>query len=283
VPINYPAYREHRDAAESANNAIMALFVGSQLAARTLTLTSGSPHLLSEIFPLVPHISRLDLTAAAASDLIDSAEVHLADVAVPHALALHEGYINSVRDLLLASGIPVPLLGLKWNASNMHTILFAALGAPVPSGHDLFELLRRLRNAVIHNASMLDSYAVAAVPLLSGASEARWMDVVGSPATKFVAGDKLSMGLGEVMMAFSTTRYLTAEINGALGGALPRTQWANMVVQDYADTEPIGFKSSMRLAAKLQRFAHLQYRPLGMTSSELRAEAVNVGVSPIRL
>lgn len=283
MAINYPAFREHSQAAESANNAMMALFVGSQLAAKTLTLTSGSTRLLSEIFPLVPHMSRMDLTAAAATDLIDEAEAHLADVAVPHALALHEGYVNSVRDLLISQGVPVPMLGLKWNAANMHTILFTAMGVALPSGHDVFELLRRLRNAVIHSASNLDSYAVEPAPLLAAPSAARWIDVVGSPAASLAAGTKLRMGLGEIMIAFSTTRYLTTEINIALGSALPRAFWAETAVRDYANSEPSGFGSAVRLVGKLQRYANLQYGPLALTEGEIRAAAIAIGVPPTRL
>lgn len=54
--VEFPAFRRYEATRQKANNALMAMLAGSQLAAHTLQLTSGSTQLLPEILPGVAEI-----------------------------------------------------------------------------------------------------------------------------------------------------------------------------------------------------------------------------------
>lgn len=124
VPIaQFLQYRRHDAARIQANNAIMALLAGSHLASHTLQLTDGSAHLLPEIFPRVPHIRRFNLETSQARLLLLDAEVHLAAMAVPYMLAIHEDFANTC----------LKLLGLRpHSAAGMHAALKAAIPSVCP-------------------------------------------------------------------------------------------------------------------------------------------------------
>lgn len=55
--VHFPAYRQYEAKRREVNNSIMALLAGAGLASHMLKLTNGSKHLLSEVFPAVPHIA----------------------------------------------------------------------------------------------------------------------------------------------------------------------------------------------------------------------------------
>jgi hypothetical protein len=87
--ILFPAYRVYQEARIAANDAMMALLIGSRLGAHTLELNAGSPHLIPEIFPGVNGAKRLNRTVADAQSLMRSSEKYLAYMAIPFVLSVH--------------------------------------------------------------------------------------------------------------------------------------------------------------------------------------------------
>jgi hypothetical protein len=51
LPVHFPEYRTYEQLRIAANDAMMALLIGSRLGAHTLDLNTGSAHLLPEIWP----------------------------------------------------------------------------------------------------------------------------------------------------------------------------------------------------------------------------------------
>jgi len=97
--VNFPAFRLHEAARKEANNAIMGLLVGSQMAAHFLSLTAGSAHLLPSMFPAVSHVGRFNLTSDRAREVLVRADTHLGTMAVPYALAIHEQFLRACTRL----------------------------------------------------------------------------------------------------------------------------------------------------------------------------------------
>ncbi len=160
----------------------MALLAGSQLAANTLMLTQGSDRLLPEIFPRVPHIRRFNLKTEAAQRILTSADVHLATMALPYVMALHEDYIWSCLKRLQREGSTTAskLRGVR--SHNMHEHLeLAAGGTFTPDSLETFHLMRLQRNCLIHDAGRVDSALVTHANALGPAAKALYEQLSRKP------------------------------------------------------------------------------------------------------
>jgi hypothetical protein len=103
--VQFAAYRRYEATRAEANNSMMGLLVGAQLAAHLLKLTEGSQRLIPEVFPQVAHIGRINLTSEAARGILVDAESHLGAMSVPYVLALHEDFLKTCVELLVCHEI----------------------------------------------------------------------------------------------------------------------------------------------------------------------------------
>lgn len=261
----------------------MALLVGARLASASLTLAHGSTVLISRMYPTVPHIERFDLRPDRAKRELDSSEDHLARIAIPYALSVHEDYVNQVKDDLMSSGVVLQKNGKSWNAENMHRILFASMGAPAPTDLATFDLLRRVRNSMIHTGGLVDPYLEAGIAAVGGDAETRWTKVVGRSPAALVNGTRVSVGAGEIMIAFSITRHLSKLVHEASLTALPRSFWLRECVQDFLNNHREHVRAGRLLKRKLENWAAHYYEDLVFTWTELDAAARAAGAPAAQL
>lgn len=82
---------------------------------------------------------------------------------------------------------------------------------------------------------------------------------------KLQVGAEVAIGNGELVATLAATKNLARTINKILQTALPRDQWADLLVQDLAATEP-GHLASPR---KCTSYARHLYEPLKLSEAEI--------------
>lgn len=113
----------------------------------------GSHVSLTDAFPRVPGFKRLNVRVPDARRLLDEAERHLASVAIPYSVSIHEHYLNGCVDMLCAAqGTEPDAISLNQRKlSSIYTTL-TRLGASIDANPliELFALTRRIRNRIVH-------------------------------------------------------------------------------------------------------------------------------------
>lgn len=287
--VRFQIYRQYEESRQRANDAMVALLAGSQLAAHTLKLTAGSDRLLPEIFPAVPHIGRFNLRTAAAAEVIDAAGPHLATVTVPYALAIHEDFamqcidwIRVTQNMTSQSGARAPV-----TAATMHEILALMLagsyGPRAAVDLELFHMYRKIRNCHVHAGGRASAALRRPVGALSPDAWARWLDLTAREPSALIAGDTAEYCLLDVFSIFAVTKELGRGINALLQTGLPRSQWAEVCVDDYRERTS-RIPNSDAWGRGLVGFARNNYGALALTAQELFQAAATKGAwtSPSR-
>ena len=180
--VNFPAFRQHTEARQAANTAMMGLLVGSQMAAHLLSLVEGSDLLLPSIFPGVPHVGRFNLTAKIARDVLIRADEHLGTMAVPYAMSIHEDLMRSCIEL---SGNTPP-----HQAKYLHSALESFTGGNFHADSmSQFHVLREMRNATIHSGGVIDQRVPDCVNDMSQPALVNWERIAGRSPQRLVTGD----------------------------------------------------------------------------------------------
>ena len=268
--VKYARYRQYERQRTEANNSMMGLLAGSQLASHTLYLTQGSHRLLSEIFPNVPHIRRFNLKTESAKKILDEADAHLGAMAIPYALAIHEDFLFSVLEMLRAVGLVSSSKIRALNSSTMHEHL-ESLGSRKFSAEslELFHLARLARNAQIHSGGTADSSLANWVGQLSPNSLQVWRTITKRAVPQYRPGDLVALGLQDLIGVLAVTKRLAEETNELTQVLYPRSNWADLVVEEWhAERKPGNPAQQLR---KVAGMARRHYEPLNLTKAELGA------------
>lgn len=269
--VRFAAYRDYERSRTEASNAMMALLAGAQLASHLLQLTEGSDRLLPEVYPRVPHIGRFNLTSAAARRILESADTHLGAMSVPYALAIHEDFLKTCLTLLEQAGLCAPGKADGSKLSQQHAAIERATGGTFNlDSVAQIHVLRRMRNCTIHSGGRANVPLVNAIAGWTPSAEAGWVRLARRNPRGLQVGDRVAFGHGELILALAVTKVLAREANELLQAALPRTQWADLVVDDLRDADPRSLAGSdaLRRARGLARY---HYQPLALTDAELQS------------
>jgi hypothetical protein len=276
--VRYADFRRLHAQRQDANNAMMALLAGSKLAINTLRLADGSTMRQSQMFPRVQHIERFDLKIEDAAQLLDDAETHLAVMAIPYVLALHEDYMLQSASMLVSSRMMSASTLRSLTAKSMHE-QFAAASSVTLSANSmlLFHFLRTMRNAHIHQGGICGAELATARSALTATAEAMWFKLAGTPAPHYVIGDQVSLGQGQLVACLAVTSALTKEVNVALQSVVPTAKWAEMAIAD-AKVEGIGMTGNpnQRIRA-LSAFTRRYYDAVAIPDADLRAAGLAAG------
>lgn len=277
--VRYPEFRLLQAQRQAANSSMMALLVGSRLAVHTLSLTAGSDMRLSQIFPRVPHIERFDLTTDVAQALLDSSEEHLAVMAVPYVMALHENMMLHCCSMLVPVGRMSRPQIRSLSAKSMHDKFATSAGATFTEDYlQTFQLLRTARNSQIHEGGLSNLECSDTRAALSSGAETIWRRYTGAAPPSWNVGDRVVLRQPELVAALAVTDRLAREANEMLQPLVPRATWAQIAVDD-ALAE--GFDASGDRNKRLRRltaFARRYYRAIGIPASELRAAGRAAGL-----
>jgi hypothetical protein len=277
--VRYGEYRRLEALRRDANNAMMALLAGSKLAVNTLQLTAGSTLVLSQIFPKVPHIERFNLQADLAASLLDDAEHHLATMAVPYVLALHEDFMMHCANLLAQCGLLSSAQITKLSPKTVHEkVAKRAHGAFTSESLELFHLVRTLRNSQIHEGGRVSQECSSVRTSLTPAAVKLWEYLTKAAAPPYAVGDSVALRQPQMVAALAITHKLMEEANVMLQPVIPAATWARMAVED-AITEGISLTGNpQQRFRKIAGFARQHYGVLALPEAELRQAATAVGL-----
>ncbi|MFD6106718.1 hypothetical protein ACFWFQ_29115 [Nocardia salmonicida] len=270
--VRFRAFREYEEHKAEANNAMMALLAGAQLSAHLLRLTEGSDRLLPEVFPAVDHIQRFNLKSDEARRILLSADPHLGKMAVPYVLALHEDYMRTCVGLLADHGVCARGLA-RGNLVDLHPAFATATAQPFDADMiSYITVLRLMRNAVIHNGSVVTQVLRDELDTWTTSQEAGWIDLAKRNPRVLAVNDRIDLGHGEMVVALAVTKRLDREANLGLQAALARTCWAALVVDEVVAEQPKILHDAKVALKKARGVARHHYNAVSLTDAELEAE-----------
>lgn len=195
---------------------MIALIVSSQISARFLSSENEPSKLLPEIFPDVGHIGRAAWKPEHARSILAQAEDHIATMAVPYILAVHEGFIRECRTLVG--------LSQSTRAWELHETLSRHASSVFDSGSLCqFHVLREMRNSVIHNSGKAHQYLIDRVGDLTSSALQDWQKQTGFLPTGWQSGDDVHIRISDLIMALATTKVLAKEANRMIIACHERT------------------------------------------------------------
>lgn len=259
----------------------MALLAGSQLAAHALQVTNDQSRLLADIFPTVPHIKRFNVRPGVARDILDSAELYLATMAVPYVLGLHEDYMSGCIDHCVESGLISRSDADGLRSTDIHEAFQAAASAPFAIEIlELFHLLRRLRNCQIHSGGRVDRSLLNYLSRLSPKACALWETFTNEPIPSLQLGDEIVFRQGELAAALAVTKRLAEQANESLALVISRDKWADMMIADWAAEHGGQTTDRLQQLRKARTFAQQYYAPLALTDAEVGKALERAGYRP---
>lgn len=269
--VKYPAYRQYEEIRIDVNNAMLALLAGSKIADDAVVNAGDSEEFLSTLFPTIEHIKRFDLRVGPASDYLGKADTHLARMSITYALAIHEDFILSMTAFASSAGISVSTGRIT--AKRMHSRLFLALGHQVPQDWmDCFQLIRCMRNSVIHQGGRVQQELTDLLSNMSTGAEQVWQRLNDQAPADVVQNGELVLIASHIFSAFAVVKRLGREVNVALAGAIPAQRWADICVEDYRTfTKKVRNSPAWRRA--LIGYAKSHYGPLQLTEADLESAA----------
>lgn len=268
--VKYAGYRRYQEIRIETSNAMMGLLSGAGLAVHFLQLTDGSSSLLPDLFPRVPHIRRFNLSAGSARSILESADAHLGAMAVPYVLALHEEYLKSCIEILELSQLAPAGAARNSKLATQHRIIATATnGSFSATPSTQLTTLRRMRNCTIHSGGKADQVLLGDLARWDSQVESAWINIANRNPRNLVAGQVITFGYGEMLLALAVTKTLEREANLLLQGSLPREVWADMVVEEMADRDSRIVKTSAAIRSA-KGIARQFYAPLSLTEIELQ-------------
>jgi len=216
------AYSKFTDARIKANDAMIALLIGSRLSSITihgLDLSEGE--LLKAYFNeinLQGH-ERFNLTSSEALRVLSDAENHLAYMAIPYTLSIYERFVRDVIKILKASECDsIKLMrddeirDLKLD--KMHAIIFTELKIrfdPIDDG--LFNVIRQIRNRIMHSGGTSGSHVISEYKNMKKEYKAEWERLAGRPLTSALKDGRFVFNDGELFATLAICQRLVNQIN----------------------------------------------------------------------
>lgn len=274
--VRFPEYRQYEQIRTRANDAVMGLLAGAGMATHLLQRTDGSDRLLSEIFPTVPHIKRLDMKSASARAILTSGDVHLGAMTVPYVLGIHEDFIKTCLGILQRAGHALSNAKIRHiKAWKQHEEIERVTGGQFSMIElQQFHTLRLMRNCSIHAGGVVDPDLASFLAAWDTASEAGWVARAGRSPRTVRLGDKVEFGYGEIVASLACTKALAREANVLLQTALTRDLWSDLVVADAAAELPGALSEPAPSRQKrIKGYARFHYSPLSLTDAEI-ADAI---------
>lgn len=270
--IKFAEYVDYDCRRQEANTAINAMLAGCRLASHFLALTHGATRPLGEIFPNIPRIRLFNLRTDVASRVLDDAEHHLGLMAVPFVQAIHEDFGVGCLKILRSAGLISRDDVQRANAANLHDQFESATGTYLEAeAKEIYQLLRLLRNSVVHRGGAASQGAAEACQDLTPAARALWKKITTQSAPTYRKGEVVRLGFSETIAALAVTKRLAREMNLSLGTALPREFWISRLIADYLDLRGVPPQPAKRIDVAY-RLGQFSYRPLVFTRPEVEAE-----------
>jgi hypothetical protein len=285
--VRFAAYREYQAARSEANDAMMALLIASKLGSHQLAGSLAQPDTrLTTLYAALPGIRRLDVSVARASDLMRDAERHLAFMAIPFVLAVHESLLLSTVALLRQEGIDYQSSHWQYayakdigriGLARLHQYIAERVAMNFDPAHlALFLFANRVRNRLIHHRGVPTPSLMSDYSKGLGGHRSLWEGLTHRSLT--VRRDTtLELGEGELIAALALTGRLAIELNESLQPpTLDESVWARLAVEDYRASYPERFVKP-QYVRRVLGFARALYTPIALDESDIRTALSTLG------
>jgi hypothetical protein len=275
MAVRFPAYRRFNASRVAANDAMMAILVGSRLASASIAereASSSPTDLLPIVFPELPGVERLNRTLADARRLLADAERYLAYMAIPFALSVYGTYVVDVIRMAQSAGVAdeIDVGGLR--LSDLHPHLKDACSIVLPGIElELFDFLRRLRNRIIHYGGQQGSRLRQSFFDMSPEARELWFALTQREFPFGDRRDELVLGARELIPALSVTKHLGDAISIQISERLPKAFWATQAVEDYLTNAPFPSINRSDVLRKVQGIARYNYSSVDIGESDLES------------
>jgi hypothetical protein len=268
MEVNYLRYRAYKQQRIIANDTMMGLLAGSKLASQTLQLTRGSTLRLRDIFPQVPHVHRFNLTTDKAQSVLNNAEELLGVLAVPQVMAIHEDLLVGMLQILEKDRPQLGKISKDAKNATVHEIFQRATNTVfTPASLELFHLIRLARNAHIHNGGVVNRSLADQVKQCSPVALESWWKMTRSRFPVSRVGDRIQLGVTELIGILALTKQLAKEANEGLQTVLSSGAWADLVVEDGFSEGRAG--NPAQQLKRLRGIAGQHYRAVSVPDEEL--------------
>lgn len=232
---------------------------------------------LPELFTQVNGIERMNRKVGDARSVIADAERSLAFVTIPFVLSVYQAFGSACLRLVTAQGDEVmngevPSSDLERLHPNLETA-----GLDLPSELiELFDVVRKTRNRIVHYAGVRGSYLKSDWRNLSGEATEIWRHITGRDFPAGAKNDVLDLGIGELLGTMAVVTRLGREVNAALGKVVPTARWARIAAEDFRVVCPDAFSNEAIRPRKLKKFADINYRPIDFSDGQLEAAVADL-------
>lgn len=275
--VRFPAYRVYDDAWVEVNDAVMATLVSLELAKHTLETVSDEEKMTTDLFPEVEHIRRMHLSVGSARKLLAKTNSHLAAMAIPYVLSLHEDYMMTcLRMLQKARLINSQTIGAA-RSESMHEKFESAstLHFSLPL-LEQFHLIRLIRNSFIHNGGIPSADLVTASQSMSASGVGYWEKISHKRPAELVIPDEATiLNHGEILATLAITKNLSNEANGILQSRVPKEVWSDIFQEDFENNHSKTGSAAVTLR-KATKYAKQFYDEIGFTDHDLQQIAGKV-------
>lgn len=266
--VHFPAYRAFDDLRVVANDALMALLIGGRVG-RAALAEADPDSWLPDVVP-VEDVRRLHLRVGASSELIESSEKYLSIMGIPFTLSVYQGYLGNVIKFLQTAEVDQSGRNpFKFMLDEMHPHL-KECGVSLESDLcRLFEVVRLMRNRILHAAGIQGSLVRSAYKQLPKPARGWWEERTGREIEFDGSGEMLNLGPPELIGSLALTKELGRQTNEGLIPIIPREMWAFIVVEDYRSCHPDKFKLKPQVFRSLKGYSNNLYAPLALSEEEL--------------
>ena len=229
---------------------------------------SFTPH----VFNAVPDLERLNLRVRDALPVIARAERSLVYMAIPYMLSVHHAYgVDCLRMVAGEEEDDSDGGGTEQIAlSELHARFVAATGFPLSEDLlCLFDLLRVVRNRIIHYAGLRGSHLNQKWHALSSTARGGWTKVSERDFPIGPTGEELPLSIGELIGTLMVVKQLGRAMNEAVQLAVPRARWARIAAEDFRAGSPNGLGQRDTRLRRLTGFVDEHYAALRFSQEEL--------------
>lgn len=278
-----PVFRQLAEARSAANDAMVAMLVAGEIS--TDFLQDKGDARLTTLFPALPSRKRLDRTASDALPIIEGAERHLAGMAIAYAISIHHRGMSKVLASLgadgklvrawrkehPAEGEPVDVLKdidpYDVKLVEVHAVFRRTTGAEAkardvfdPRELGAFQFARQLRNRLAHQGATAGANLKSQWEGLPDSVQTLWTDLARREFPIPKSGEPLELGSGELFAVLAICKRLEDAAEREVVGALSDEALADIVVADYASSQPHRMANDHAIERRLYGFLARRYK-----------------------
>ena len=280
-PVLFPAFRSYLAAREMINDELMALVVGAGVAGASLA-DAPDRTLLPELAPNVAYVQRMNQPIADVRALWDRAAPAITRTAIPYILSVYGVFLADAIGLLHEIGRDADRHEPDDTyLQELHSRFAGAAAVQLPTRDlALFEVIRVVRNRLVHQAGTPGSKLRPLWSHLPQDAKEEWIRIAGRPLTESIVEPQsaLDLRLGELNATLAVTHRLAHRVNAGLVTSVAPEVWADMLVADYRELWPRRYGNREQCLRRLSGYARHSYGALNLDDLVLEEAMLRVDV-----